>query len=202
MNRALSLQNLLDTNIPIFDFDGEWREVFGTPQRTGIWFIYGASGHGKTSFVMQLIKKLAEYDKVLYESYEEGVSENLKKNIKRFGMLQFNKRVIVAIDTMIELKERLAVRKSPKIVIIDSLDISEFTTMKQINDLAKKYPQKLFIFTGWANGRMPAKKLSNSVLFIANQKIFIEGFRAFSRGRSYGEKDYYTIWSEGASKTN
>jgi hypothetical protein len=149
---------------------------------------------------MQLIKKLAEYDKILYESYEEGVSESLKKSIKRLGLLQVNKNVIVSTDTLADLKERLAVRKSPKIIIIDSLDVSEFTTLKQINDLTKKYSQKLFIFTGWANGKMPAKKLSNSVLFIANQKIFIEGFRAFSRGRSFGEKDYYTIWREGADK--
>jgi hypothetical protein len=159
-----------------------------------------ASGHGKTSFIMQLIKKLSQYDRILYESYEEGVSESIKGNIKRHGMLQTKNKVSVAMDTLAELKERLAQRKSQNIVIIDSLDVSEFSTQKQIVDLINKHKNKLFIFTGWATGKMPAKKLSNAILFLANQKIFIEGFRAFNRGRSYGTNDYYTIWHEGANK--
>jgi len=37
------------------------------------------------------------------------------------------------------------------------------------------------------------------VLFLANQKIWIEGHRAISKGRSNGTTGYLTIWDKGAT---
>lgn len=200
MKRAITIQNLLDAKIPTFDFDGEWYEAFGNPQSTGLWLIYAASGHGKTSFMMELIKKLAESGKVLYESYEEGLSENLRQTVRRIGLLKTKNRVQIAIDNTDDLHNRLRKSRNIRYVIIDSLDMSDFATVKQVNALVERHPSKLFIFTAWAMGKMPAKKLSNSVLFMANQKIYVEGFRAFAKGRSIGSKGYYTIWEEGAGE--
>ena len=199
MKRAITIQNLLDAKIPTFDFDGEWYEAFGNPQSTGLWFIYAASGHGKTSFMMELIKKLAESGKVLYESYEEGLSENLRQAVKRIGLAQVRGKVQIAVDSADDLRKRLNTSRNIRYVIIDSIDMSDFATVKQVNALVEQHPSKLFIFTAWAMGKMPAKKLSNSVLFMANQKIYVEGFRAFAKGRSIGAKGYYTIWEEGAN---
>lgn len=199
MKRAITIQNLLDAKIPTFDFDGEWYEAFGNPQSTGLWLIYAASGHGKTSFMMELIKKLAESGKVLYESYEEGLSENLRQAVKRIGLAQVRGKVQIAVDSADDLRKRLNTRRNIRYVIIDSIDMSDFATVKQVNALVEQHPSKLFIFTAWAMGKMPAKKLTNSVLFMANQKIYVEGFRAFAKGRSIGAKGYYTIWEEGAN---
>mgnify|MGYP000320329112 CR=1 FL=1 len=41
---------------------GAWAEAFGEPERIGVWFIWGNSGNGKSSFVMQLCKELAKFD--------------------------------------------------------------------------------------------------------------------------------------------
>ena len=38
---------------------GAWADAFGEPERIGVWFIWGNSGNGKSSFVMQLCKELA-----------------------------------------------------------------------------------------------------------------------------------------------
>lgn len=199
MKRAITIQNLLDAKIPTFDFDGEWYEAFGNPQSTGLWLIYAASGHGKTSFMMELIKKLSESGKVLYESYEEGLSENLRQAVKRIGLANVRGKVQIAVDSAEDLRKRLKTSRNIRYVIIDSIDMSDFATVKQVNALVEQHPSKLFVFTAWAIGKMPAKKLSNSVLFMANQKIYVEGFRAFSKGRSIGEKGYYTIWEQGAN---
>lgn len=43
------------------ELQGAMRDAFGTPERSGVWFIWGNSGNGKTSFVMQLAKALTEY---------------------------------------------------------------------------------------------------------------------------------------------
>jgi len=201
VKRGLTIKNIIDARVPVFEFAGEWFEAFGTPQRTGIWYIYGASGHGKTSFLLMLIKQLSNFGKVLFESYEEGDrSLSLQEGIKRLGLLGVNNRVQVCLDSSKELKDRLSDARSPKIVVIDSLDVSEFRRIEQIVKLTGEHPGKLFVFTGWAEGKEPRKNIGKDVLFMANQKIFVEGYRAFSRGRSIGKKGYLDIWKEEAIK--
>jgi len=197
----LTLKNIVDTKIPVFNFTGEWLEAFGKPQRNGVWFIYGSSGHGKTSFTLMLIKLLASFGNILFVSYEEGsASVPLQEGINRFGLLEANNKVIVCTHKTRELTERLSSKKSPDIVIIDSLDLSEFKRIEQVAELKDRFKNKLFVFTGWAKGEVPAKRIGEDVLFLANQKIFVEGHRAISRGRSTGERGYLTIWDKGAAE--
>jgi len=35
-------------------------------------------------------------------------------------------------------------------------------------------------------------------MYTADLKIWVEGYRAFSKGRTFGELGYYTIWPERA----
>jgi len=197
----LTLKNVVDTIIRVFNFTGEWYKAFGKPQRGGVWFIYGNSGHGKTSFLLMLIKMLANFDNIMFVSYEEGnVSVALQNGINRLGLLEANKKVIVCTHNLEELEKRLSKRKSPEIVIIDSLDVSEIKRKKQVIDLKNRFKNKTFIFTGWAVGKEPASKIGKDVLYLANQKIFVEGYRAISRGRSFGELGYLTIWEKKATE--
>ena len=197
----LTLKNVVDTKIPVFDFTGEWYDAFGKPQRNGVWFIYGNSGHGKTSFLLMLIKQLANFDNIIFVPYEEGnVSVALQNGINRLGLLEANKKVLVCTHSLEELEKRLSKRKSPEIVIIDSLDVSEIKRIKQVSELKNRFKNKTFIFTGWAAGKDPASKIGKDVLYLANQKIFVEGYRAISRGRSFGERGYLTIWEKKATE--
>lgn len=197
----LTLKNIVNAKIPVFDFTGEWYDAFGKPQRNGVWFIYGNSGHGKTTFLLMLMKQLANFGNIMFVPYEEGnVSVSLQKGINRLGLLEANKKVIVCTHNSKDLAERLSKRKSPEIVIIDSLDLSEFKQIKQVADFKNRFKNKTLIFTGWADGKVPANKIGKDVLYLANQKIFVEGYRAISRGRSLGERGYLTIWEEGATE--
>jgi len=201
IRRALTLQNIVDAKIPRFDFAGEWFEAFGRPQMGGIWFVYGGSGSGKTSFVLSLMKCMSVFsNKILFESHEEGEkSTALQDSIKRLGLLSIDKKVMVIDESLEEMYERLDMQKSPDIIFIDSLEHSEFKNIKQVVDLRKRYPKKTFVIIGQASGSNPRTELGVSVLFIANQKIYVEGYRAFSRGRSFGSKEYFTIWEEEAA---
>jgi len=201
MKRALTFQNILDAKILTFDFTGEWFEAFGQPQRAGVWFIYGDSGHGKTTFLLMLMRELAKFDKILFLPYEEGeVNKLLQKAIERLGLTAINNRVIVSNETIKEMETRLEKRNSPNIAIIDSLNVSGIKNVKQVSRLREKFPHKTFIYTGWAEGKLPKGNIGKDVLYYANQKIFIEGYRAFSRGRSFGKKQYFTIWEEESKK--
>jgi len=201
LNRALTINDISNAKVERFEFTGEWLEAFGKPQKNGVWFVCGGSGHGKTSFILQLIKCLAGFENLIFESYEEGkISGSLQDGIKRFGLSQVQKNVKVCDDSLDDLEIRLKKKKSPNLILIDSLEYSEFRNLKHVVSYTRQFPKKLFIIIGQAEGSRPKSKLGQDMLFHANQKFWIEGYRAICRGRSFGDKGYFTIWEKGAKE--
>ena len=196
LRRALTLQNVVDAKVSRFPFEGEWYRAFGMPQRTGIWFVYGESASGKTTFVLSLMKCLAQYvSSILLESLEEGeISVSLQDSIKRLGLLDIKRKIMVVDESLEDMMERLDAPRSPEVVLIDSVEHSGFRDVEQVIALRRKFPKKLFVFIGQASGTSPRSKLGESILFIANQKIRVEGYRAICRGRSFGPEKHLTLW--------
>jgi GTPase SAR1 family protein len=200
MNKAISSTDLLSKKYNLLEFDNEWYEAFSMPEKSGIWFVWGNSGNGKTSFVLQMVKELSRFGKVLYNSLEEGTSHTMQNAWIRNRVHDCGRRVQLICEDMSQLQERLDRRKSPDIVVIDSF---QYTGMnfKDFMDFKKKYPRKLFIFTSQADGKNPSGKSAIRVMYDASLKIWIEGYRAFSKGRYIGPNGgVYTIWEEGAEK--
>lgn len=201
MGRAYSPKQVQSMNIPSFPFEGEWEKVFGHPDRTGTWIIWGNSGNGKSSFVMQLAKYLCRFAKVAYDSLEESTGLSLKNSLVRHKMEEVNRRfVILDRESMEELSERLSKRRSPEIVIIDSFQYSGLTyaTYKAMKE---KHANKLLIFISHAEGMNPEGRAAKKVAYDADVKIFVQGFRAMCKGRFItAPGNYYTIWEEGAAK--
>lgn len=80
MERAYSPMEIFKMQRPVLEFEGEWQEAFGQPDKTGTWIIWGNSGNGKSSFVMKLAKELCKhFNKVAYDSLEEGTSLFFKR---------------------------------------------------------------------------------------------------------------------------
>lgn len=201
MGRAYSPKQVQSMNIPSFPFEGEWEKAFGYPDRTGTWIIWGNSGNGKSSFVMQLAKYLCRFAKVAYDSLEESTGLSLKNSLVRHKMEEVNRRfVILDRESMEELSERLSKRRSPEIVIIDSFQYSGLTyaTYKAMKE---KHANKLLIFISHAEGMNPEGRAAKKVAYDADVKIFVQGFRAMCKGRFItAPGNYYTIWEEGAAK--
>ena len=66
--------------------------------------------------------------------------------------------------------------------------------------MKQEFPKKLFIFTSQADGKNPKGRSAVSVMYDASLKIWIEGYRAFSKGRYIGDNGgIFTIWDEGAN---
>ena len=86
MSRAMSVTDMLRMKKETYPLEGVWAEAFGEPERNGVWFIWGRSGSGKTSFTMALCKELAKFGKVAYDSLEEGWKShtNLTHPVKVF----------------------------------------------------------------------------------------------------------------------
>lgn len=201
MGRAYSPKQVQSMNIPSFPFEGEWEKAFGHPDRTGTWIIWGNSGNGKSSFVMQLAKYLCRFAKVAYDSLEESTGLSLKNSLVRHKMEEVNRRfVILDRESMEELSERLSKRRSPEIVIIDSFQYSGLTyaTYKAMKE---KHANKLLIFISHAEGMNPEGRAAKKVAYDADVKIFVQGFRAMCKGRFItAPGNYYTIWEEWAAK--
>ena len=95
MGRAISNKNVLTAKFEVADFDGAFLASFGRPELRGAWIIYGGSGCGKTTFVMQVCKYLTRFRRVAYNSLEQGLSLSLQKAWERVGMEEVGNRIIL-----------------------------------------------------------------------------------------------------------
>lgn len=198
MARAISVHELLTKKRKVMDFEGEWLDMVGCPEMQGAWIIWGSSGSGKTRFSLQLAKYLTRFGKVAYNSLEEGDSESLARAFGEVGMEDVSKNIVLLEESIKELSERLSKQKSPKIIIIDSLQYTEMN-YSSYKELRQKHKNKLFIFISHADGKSPAGRVAKSVRFDSFVKIFVKGYKAFPVSR-YGGGETYTIWSEGAKR--
>lgn len=199
MKKALSVRDILDKRYSKFPLEGAWRDAFGSPERAGVWFIWGNSGNGKTSFVMQLCKELCRYDKVLYDSLEEGAGLTVQNSLKTFGMAEVSRRLSFVHEDMETLRRRLKQHKSYNIIVVDSFQYTRMGYGEYIG-LKEAFPGKLFIFTSHATGKIPKGDAAISVMYDASLKIWVEGYKAFSKGRFIGDTGEYVIWPERAAE--
>ncbi|MDD3686455.1 MAG: hypothetical protein PHE56_06780 [Bacteroidales bacterium] len=197
LKKPLTVKNLIDKKYKLLSWEGEWHEAFANPEMAGTWFIWGKSGNGKTNFVLQIIKELAKSEKVLLNSLEESSALSMQNSFKRNAMLDVKKNVLLVSDGYDGIIERLHRRNSPNIVVIDSFQYLQINYQQYIV-LKETFPKKLFIFVSHADGSAPAGRPAKSVMFDASLKIYVEGYRAFSKGRYIGTKGYYNVWHEGA----
>lgn len=198
--RAISVTEALSMKLPTFDFEDEWYNAFSTPEKRGVWFIWGDSGNGKTSFTIQLCKELCKYGKVAYDSLEEGAGQTMLDTLRRFNMSEVNKRfVLLDAEPIEELSIRLKKQKAPDFVVIDSFQYTQLT-YKQYIEFKEKHRDKLLIFISHADGKKPSSRSAKSVMFDASLKIWVEGYKAFSKGRFIGPTGVYTIWDVKAEK--
>lgn len=195
---AKGVREMLSIKYDLMDFDGEWHDAFGTPERRGVWIIWGNSGNGKTTFALQLSKYLCRFGRVAYDSMEEGVCLTMQNAMRREGMMDVNGKFMLIDNENIEkLSERLNRKRSPEIVIIDSFQYTQMT-YKQYIAFKEAHKRKLLIFISHADGKYPAGRAARSVMYDASLKIYIEGFRAFSKGRFIGPVGHYDIVKEKA----
>jgi len=198
MARALSVQEVLSMKKAVLPFEGKWADAFGAPERTGVWFIWGNSGNGKSNFVMQLCKELCKYGRVAYNSLEEGDSLSVQNSFIRHGISAANKRMqLLNCEPIDELSIRMSRRKSPDFYVVDSFQYTQMSYREYIS-FKEAHRDKLIIFTSHADGRNPAGRAAKSVMYDASLKIWVEGWRAFSKGRFIGSTGKFTIWEEGA----
>lgn len=199
MARTLSAKQVLTIKFDTIRLGGGWDECVGEIETTGVWFIWGNSGNGKTSAVVSLCKELSAFGKVLYNSREEGVSLTMQNTLRRYGMGELGSRFQLANMSLQELDEKISQQRSPKFVVLDSFQFMGLT-YKDFRAFCEKHKNKMLIFVSRTRGRQPEGRAAISAMYDASCKIWVEGYKAFSKGRFVGTTGEMTIWDEGAKK--
>lgn len=198
--RAYNPREVSQKKYEVIKWDGQWRESFGRPAMNETWFISGASAQGKSSFVMQLAKKLCEYGKTLYVSAEEGIRQSFQRRLKMFEMNSVGRKLSIIEDPNINLlKERLSKPKSPRFIIIDSFQMANWTYQDAM-ELIETFNKKSFIFISQEYKSRPMGADAVRLRYAAGVKIRVSGFMALCSGR---EKETaggggFVVWDEGA----
>ena len=201
LKRAYSPGEVLNMKIPRYEFTGPWLASIGRPAKSGVWIVWGASGNGKSSFVMQLAKYLCRFGRVIYDSLEESTGLSLQMSLRRHRMEEVKKRlVILDREPMDRLEERLARRGSPGVAIIDSFQYSGLS-YPDYKAFKERNARKLLIFISHAEGMHPAGRTARKVEYDADVKIMVSCFKAWCKSRFMEHPgEPYVIWEEGAAK--
>ena len=197
--KTISVDELLRKRFNTLPFEGAWADAYGTPEAAGTWIFWGNSGNGKTRHALQLAKYLTRWERVLYNTLEEGAKLSFQMAIKesRMGSLS-GKFQMLDMEPMTDLMDRLTRKRSANVVIIDSLQYSGLNKATY-RELKESFRKKLFIFISHAQGRAPKGQLADDIRYDADVKTRIEGYRAYPMSR-YGGGQPFTIWHQGAEE--
>lgn len=201
LKRVLTVANITNQNVVRIPFENEFLEVFGQPQNRGVWFVYGTSGSGKSTFIMQLAKEFAKHYKTLYDPLEEETDDsdfidrvtlvNMQDVASNFHAQQYD---------LEELNEYLNKRDSAKVAIIDSATYF-FKNWSEYLEFKRRWEKKkIIIIIGHAEGKNPRTELEKSIKYNAKMKVFVSGYLALNQGRTFGTKNTFITWDEGYNK--
>ena len=197
MAKTYSNNNVLTAQFRLADFEGSWLAHLGRPALSGMWFVYGKSGSGKTTYCLQLAKYLAGFvNKVAYNSLEQGLSPAMQQAWKRAGMAECGNHImLIDREPLLELRKRLAKKKSPDVVVIDSVMYLEDTPASELIALRHEYPSKLFVLIGQERNGDAYNSKQIKLKHDADIKVRVVGGVArcetrYSTEDGYGGADY------------
>lgn len=186
--RPLSLEKLLNIRYRVFDFEGLWEKVFGQPEQSGIWILYGPEKNGKTWFALKIAEYLSSFKKVLYISAEEGTAKTFTDACKRAKVSTKSRNLkFTEYKPVDELESYLRRPHTPRIVFIDNMTVygHEMNTVK-LAKLTRDFPKVLFVFMAHEEKGEPLGAKGQMIKRLASVIIRIVGLTAFIGGRVPG----------------
>lgn len=201
LKKALNVANILNQKIERIPFEEEMYQAFKEPQNKGVWFVWGASASGKSTFLLQLAKEFAKTRKTFYNLLEEETDDSdfIERN-EIVGTSDVKENFLASSYSYDQMCAYLDKSRFTDVVFIDS-GIYFFKSFEQYLEFKRKYRKKIIVISGHAQGNNPRSELEKSIMFDAKQKVFVTGYQAACKGRTIGPNGgFYTIWKEGYEK--
>lgn len=197
---AYSYSDIEKRKFKTLDFEGAWRDLIGTPEVSGSWILWGLSGNGKTRFALQLAKYLTNFERVFYNSLEEGMKLSFRKALQDNQMKSVGNKFTFHSERLPQMRKRLEQKRSPNVIFIDSLQYLK-PTIEEYYQLLEDFPKKLFIFISHAQGLQPKGEIADVIRYHSDVKIRVHQFLASpAETTRYGGHKPYIIWEEGYRK--
>jgi len=198
LRRPITVTDLYRKSFNVLSFTGLFLALIGCPEVKGSWIIFGDSSQGKTRFMLQLAKYLANFGIVYINSLEEGESESIKQGFKAEQMEDVKDSVYLLDNEPLDVVRRhLTKRNAPDFVFFDSVQFMKGFTEYDYVELLRDFPDKLFIFTSHVVGKEPKGSLAQAIRYRSFVKLFVHEYRVFPQSR-YGGNLPYDIWPEKA----
>ena len=178
--RAYTYEDLARKKYKTLPLKGVWKEHLGEIERSGSILIYGDSGHGKTTYALQLMRELCQGEKVLYNSLEECGKLSLLTNLERAGLKQYKNKYLVCGEPLDNLIQRLSRPQQPKIVFIDSVQaVFRGKKTEDYHNLILQFPQTLFIGISQMRKGMPKGAVAEEFYWFCQDRVLVQDFNAY-----------------------
>lgn len=185
--QARSVKKILSMEFPTYKLTGIWERVLGAPERNGAWLIWGEEKNGKTTIALMLANYLANIEKVLYVSGEEGIGNNFKQAMRRAGIDHTSKLNVIPYMALPELDMQLQKARAAKIVVMDNITVyHEELKYGAFGKLLATHNDKIFIFLAHEEKGQPFTSSAKLCSRYAKIKVHVEGMAAFVSGRCPG----------------
>jgi hypothetical protein len=193
MAKVLGLKQLLQRKYNFLEnLPEQIVNSFGKLVDNFIMIVWGMSGNGKSNFMMQFLKAIMPFGKVLYIALEEGFEATTQITVLRQLTEEEHTGKIEFADhgmTYPELVKKLKKKKSPKFIVVDSVQYWNIT-YDQYKALKEMFKKKSFIFLSHASGKLPDGRTADKIRYDAGIKVRVEGYIAFPISRYGGNKPY------------
>lgn len=209
--RTLGVDQFLKKKFKLLDISGKWYDTLGALPAAFVGIVYGKSGNGKTEFLIQLSKYLAEFGRVAWWSYEQGHGYDLQLAVERNGMHEVSGKFMI-VDPLAgrspnfslfdELMAAMGKRNSPQFFIIDSYDYIRFS-QDEYQELKERYGhRKGIIFVSHEQNGGPKRSVAKYIEYDGGFGIQVKKFIAYPNKNRFGGFEPYVIWEERAKELN
>lgn len=190
-----------------------WAGTLGKVPHNFIAVIYGFSGNGKTEFVVQLAKMLAQLEKkVGWLSYEQRHGSDFQMSTKRNNMEEVTgyfypidpiAAIPEGVSLIEDLDNYLSKRSSPDVIVIDSIDYTGFDWDDYVMLKNRYGHKKTFLFIAHSQRSGAIKKaISERIIFDGGIGIFVSHYIATPVKNRYGGFEPYIVWEDRARIVN
>ncbi|MCZ2393386.1 MAG: hypothetical protein LC105_06000 [Chitinophagales bacterium] len=185
--RFKTIKNILEKEFDVLPLKGIYGEVFGQAEANGLWLIYGAEKHGKTTFSLLLANELAKYKKTAYIMAEQGFDKDFQDALSRLHISATAELLFQEYIPIEQLSKQLKKRKQPDILFIDNITIyNDELKNGMLRKLALAHPSKLFVFIAHEDKGEPYTATAKLARRLAKRIVRVEGMQASVEGRSKG----------------
>lgn len=201
MSKLISVHELSKKKYRALGLGEAWVPYIGQPETKLRMIVWGDSGQGKTTFVIQLCKELTKLGKVYYNSAEEGEGSSLQNNMLRNRVAEDCRPGFFMVgdrDSFEKMVSRLAQpRHRIKFVVIDSLQYLKLTE-DQYKYLIETFPSLGIIMISWADSSgQPKGQHARAIRYMVDIKTHVKKGLATTDSR-FGATIPYRVmeWDE------